>query len=360
MKATIIGAGNTGLAMAAHLAFAGNDVYIYDNDPDTVDLLEESKSIRCSGVLQGSVSIRGATGDISLAVEDSDMIIIMTPAFAHKELAILLGKNLKREIPIILSPGRTCGAIEFQHYFSLQNNTLQPSISETQTVIHTARRYTANSVHVIAIKDSVYLATLEARQSKEVLAALPEGIRAHFSPAKSIIQTSVGNTGMILHCAPLLLNSGWTESPNFGFKHYWDGISPRIAGFLEKIDHERVEVSKALGCELISTTEWLRRSYHSEGSNLFECIRDTPAYEAIDAPETLDHRYIFEDVPCGLVPLEALGRLMDIDMKNTALTIDLASALMEVDFRETGRNLKDFDLKRFFSTLLERSNNEIR
>jgi len=47
-------------------------------------------------------------------------------------------------------------------------------------------------------------------------------------------------------------------------------------------------------------------------------------------------------------------------MKNTSLIIDLASALMEVDFRETGRNLKNFDLQGFFSTLLERSNNESR
>ncbi len=85
-----------------------------------------------------------------------------------------------------------------------------------------------------------------------------------------------------------------------------------------------------------------------------------PAYEAIDAPETLDHRYIFEDVPCVRPTMEALGRLMDIDMKNTSLIIDLASALMEVDFRETGRNLKNFDLQGFFSTLLERSNNESR
>lgn len=360
MKTTIIGAGNTGLAMAAHLAFAGNEVHIYDHNQKSVDLLQETKSIRCSGVLLESAAIAGATTDIALAVDDTDLIIIMTPAFAHKELAILLGQKLKREVPIILSPGRTCGAIEFQHYFDLQNNSIHPIIAETQTVIHTARRYTANSVHVIAIKDSVYLATLEASQSKKVLSDLPDVIRGHFSPGRSIIQTSIGNTGMILHCAPLLLNSGWTESPEFGFKHYWDGISPRIAKFLEKIDHERVEVSKALGCEVISTMEWLSRSYHSKGKNLYERVRDTPAYEAIDAPETLDHRYIFEDVPCGLVPLEALGKLLDIDMKHTGLVIDLASTLTEVDFRETGRNLKDFNLGKFFPTLSERNVNESR
>ncbi|MDD2427323.1 MAG: NAD/NADP octopine/nopaline dehydrogenase family protein [Eubacteriales bacterium] len=359
MKTTIIGAGNTGLAMAAHLALAGNEVYIYDHNQKTVDLLQESKSIRCSGVIQNNASIACATSDVAVALEDTDLIIIMTPAFAHKELAILIGKNLKKEAPIILSPGRTFGAIEFQHYFNLHNNSLQASISETQTVIHTARRYTANSVHIIAIKDSVYLATLEPNQSQEVLSNLPDCIRDHFSPAKSVIQTSIGNIGMILHCAPLLLNSGWTESPEFGFKHYWDGISPRIAKFLEKIDHERVEISKALGCEVISTMEWLNRSYHSEGDTLFERIRDTPAYEAIDAPETLEHRYIFEDVPCGLVPLEAIGKYLGIDMKHTSLIVDLASTLLEVDFRETGRNLRDFNLEKFFPVLSERGAHEI-
>ena len=351
MKTTIIGAGNTGLAMAAHLAFAGNEVFIYDNDRETINLLQETKSIRCSGALQGNATIKNASTDIAPAVEDTDLVIIMTPAFAHKELAILLGQTLKKEVPIILSPGRTCGALEFEHYFALHNNSIKPLIAETQTVIHTARRYTANSVYVIAIKDSVYLASLEAGRSQDILSQLPDVISSHFSPAKSIIQTSIGNTGMVLHCAPLLLNSGWTENPEIGFRHYYDGISPRIAKFLEKIDHERIQVSKAMDCEVISTYDWLNRSYHSEGENLYERIQDTPAYEAIDAPNTLDHRYIYEDVPYGLVPLEALGKLHGIDMKYTTLIIDLASALMDLNFREQGRNLCTFDLQKLSPTL---------
>ena len=91
-----------------------------------------------------------------------------------------------------------------------------------------------------------------------------------------------------------------------------------------------------------------------------ERVRDTLAYEAIDAPETLDHRYIFEDIPCGLVPLEALGKILNIDMRYTGLVIDLASALMELDFRETGRNLRNFDLGKFFPVLSERDANEKR
>jgi len=36
-----------------------------------------------------------------------------------------------------------------------------------------------------------------------------------------------------------------------------------------------------------------------------------------------------------------VGKKLGLDMKNTSLIIDLASSLMEVDFRKIGRNLND-------------------
>ncbi|NLN40986.1 MAG: NADP transhydrogenase subunit alpha, partial [Clostridiales bacterium] len=74
---------------------------------------------------------------------------------------------------------------------------------------------------------------------------------------------------------------------------------------------------------------------------LYECIQNNEAYKTIDAPNTLEHRYIFEDIPHGLVALESVGKKLGLDMKNTSLIIDLASSLMEVDFRRIGRNLND-------------------
>ena len=155
-----------------------------------------------------------------------------------------------------------------------------------------------------------------------------------------MVHTSIGNVGMILHCAPLLLNSGWTESKTNVYKYYYDGITPTVSELIEKIDVERVAVSEALGHKVESTREWLIRTYHVEGNNLYECIQNNEAYKTIDAPRSLKHRYIFEDVPCGLVPLEAIGIKLGLNMGYTTLIIDLASKLMDVDFRETGRNLE--------------------
>jgi opine dehydrogenase len=159
-----------------------------------------------------------------------------------------------------------------------------------------------------------------------------------------MIQTSIGNVGMVLHCAPLLLNTGWTESEKNIYKYYYDGITPTIGKLIEKIDDERVAVSDALGDKVESTKDWFIRTYHVSGNNLFECIQNNEAYKTIDAPGSLKHRYIFEDVPCGLVPLEAIGLKLGLDMSCTTLIIDLASKLLNVDFRATGRNLGDLDI----------------
>lgn len=158
-----------------------------------------------------------------------------------------------------------------------------------------------------------------------------------------MIQTSIGNIGMILHCAPLLLNAGWTESLSNTYKYYYDGITPTIGELIEKIDMERVEISVKMGYRVESAKEWLTRTYHVIGQNIYECIQNNKAYKNIEAPSSLYHRYIFEDIPCGLVPLEAIGKKLGVNMEYTTLIIDLASKLMGVDFRKSGRNLSDLD-----------------
>jgi opine dehydrogenase len=51
-----------------------------------------------------------------------------------------------------------------------------------------------------------------------------------------------------------------------------------------------------------------------------------------------------EDVPFGLVPLEAVGLYFGVDMSHTTLIIDLANKLLDVDFRAQGRNLENLGM----------------
>lgn len=341
MNITIIGAGNSGLAMAAHLSKEGNNVTLWNRSKSTITKLMKTHRINCQGVINGAVEVNLVTDNLEKAIEESDVILITSPANSHKELAKQIAENIKKETLIVLNPGRTFGALEFKNTYEKYDKDFKQTIAETQTIIYTCRKIDESSVNIISLKFDVLISTFDASINKDIILRLPKCIRPYFSPADSMIETSIGNVGMILHCAPLLLNTGWTEGEDKTYKYYYDGITPSIGKLLEKIDKERVMVSKKLGLEVETTTDWLKRTYNVQGKDLYECIQNNEAYKTIDAPSSLEHRYIFEDIPCGLVPLEAIGKRLGLEMKNTGLIIDLASSLLNVNFRQKGRNLNN-------------------
>lgn len=336
MNITVIGAGNSGLAMAAHLSSEGYNITLWNRSRSTIEKLISTHTIHCEGILEDEVKIGLVTDDIKDALKDPDIILVTTPANSHKDIAKLIGENIRRETLIVLNPGRTFGALEFKRIYD-SYNPIEQLIAETQTIIYTCRKTGEDSVKIFSFKSDVLISGLDSRRNEELVTQLPKCIQAYFKPARSIIETSIGNIGMVLHVAPLLLNTGWTENPSNIYKHYYDGITPIIAEFIEKIDQERVNVSEALGYRIETTKEWLIRTYHIQGDNLYECIQNNEAYRTIDAPSSLKHRYIYEDVPCGLVPIESVGLKLGLDMTYTTLTIDLASKLLNEDFREIGR-----------------------
>lgn len=344
MKVTVIGAGNSGIAMAAHLSNEGNEVTLWNRSCATISKLMKTHLMRCVGVVSGEIPIHTITDNINIALKDPDIILITTPANSHKELAELIAKNINKSTVIVLNPGRTFGALEFRNIYEKYNKNHSQIIAETQTIMYTCRKTDEDAVNVIAFKDSVLISSLDVTPNQSIISYLPECIQGYFLPAQSMLQTSIGNVGMVLHCAPLLLNAGWTESEQNIYKYYYDGITPTVGELIEKIDRERVAVSEVLGYKVESTKEWLIRTYHVTGNNLYECIQNNEAYKTIDAPRSLKHRYIFEDVPCGLVPLEAIGLKLGLNMSNTTLIIDLASKLLNVDFRKIGRNLEYLDI----------------
>jgi opine dehydrogenase len=338
MNITIIGAGNSGLAMAAHLAKFENKITLWNRSLKTIEKIIESKTIYVEGVFAGEYTIHNATTDMFIALHDAELVLITTPADSHKELAQLIANNISSELTIIMNPGRTLGVVEFQHYYQ-EISAIPIKIAETQTIIYTCRKIDEQTVNIIAMKKNVLLASKSSEITLDIVSSLPFCLVEYFKPSKSIIDTSFGNVGMILHCAPLLLNTGWTEGLDKSYKYYYDGISPTIANFISKIDIERVAVANKLGSQILTTKEWLENTYGVSGNNLYECIQNNVAYKTIDAPHSLNHRYIFEDVSCGLVPLEIIGNLLGLNMTYTKLTIDLASALLDHDFRKKGRNL---------------------
>lgn len=96
MKITVIGAGNSGLAMAAHLGFEGHEVTLWNRTTATIATLIQTKTIYCQGIINKAVHINQVTDDLAQALQDPELVLITTPASSHKQLAKAIALNLNQ------------------------------------------------------------------------------------------------------------------------------------------------------------------------------------------------------------------------------------------------------------------------
>ncbi len=151
-----------------------------------------------------------------------------------------------------------------------------------------------------------------------------------------MLKTSLDNMGAIFHPALTLLNAGWIEATHGNFQFYIDGVTPSVSHVLDVLDRERVTVAAALGIRAQTALEWLQMAYDATGENLNEAIHNQPGYYGIQAPPTLNHRYIFEDVPMSLVPIAALGQRYGVSVRGMDAIIGLACIVHRTDYWRRG------------------------
>lgn len=334
----VIGAGNQGFAVAGHLAISGHKVNMWNRSFDAFKELIKTHQIECTGAINGL----GAINRISQNINDimAQIIYISTPSVAHDYLAYILSDVVNCDSIIILSPGRTFGAICFEDSLKKYGCKSIPQILETQTIIHTCRKTSARSVQIYALKNNVKVSSIRKDETKRLVKELPLELRKYLSVADNVIETSMGNVGMILHCAPTLMNIGSIESDNISFKFYFDGISKSVADYIEEIDKERLLIANKLRVKLESTVDWINRTYNIYGRSIYESIRNNSAYSDIEAPNTIQHRYLEEDVPYGLVPLEYIAKDLSLKVPYIENTIDTANLIMKKDYRIIGRKIE--------------------
>jgi opine dehydrogenase len=189
----------------------------------------------------------------------------------------------------------------------------------------------------------VSLAAIPATCTNNVIRLL-SGAYPQFTAAVDVMETSMNNFGAIFHPAPTLLNSGHIERGQ-SFEYYLEGITPSIGEMLERLDAERIKIARALGVKAITAREWLEESYGAKGDSIFEAIQNNPAYKGLTAPSGLNTRYIYEDVPCSLVPFSSLGANLGIDTSAINTIIHLANLMTGRNFMEEGRTVEKLGLK---------------
>lgn len=339
----ILGAGAAGKATAAYLALAGHHVRIYSHRHISIEDIANSGTITVQGLINDRTGIELATTEMPLAMETAEVLVITVPSHIHGDIARACARYLRDGQVVLLMPGRVFGALAFRNSCLEHGLNADVVIAETQTIPFTCRLTEAGAVELLAVKDCVKIATLPATGLDRVMGAL-SSVLPMLERAEDVLETGLNSVGGILHPLPTLMNLGWIETDRTDFKHYYEGISPSVAGILEQLDGERIAVGESLDVPMSSVTDWLKNTYAASGATLYQAIRNTSCYETIDAPTSVDHRYLFEDVPTGLVPLASLAAALGIPVPITNLVIDLACVTCDVDFRKSGRTLQKLNI----------------
>lgn len=337
-KFAVLGAGNGGQAMAAYLALKGYEVNLYNRSIDRIESVIKEGGIHLSGIYNGFGKLKKITTSLEEAIEGVEMIMVVTPALAHRYLAQNLSPYLKHGQVIVLNPGRTGGALEFYNVLKSNNCSADIIISEAQTFIYASRVIGPARAKIFGEKKKVAIAAFPSSRTREVIDVLMP-VFPQFSPVENVLKTSLDNIGAVFHPAPTLFNMAWIESTGGSFSYYQQGISPSIARLLEEIDRERMEVATNLGIEPLSARDWLRMAYGARGKTLYDLLQNNNHYLGIGAPSTIDHRYILEDVPMSMVPIASMGREFGVKTPTIEMVINLANIIFKEDFWHKGRTV---------------------
>jgi len=335
----VLGAGPGGMAMAGHLALMGRKVNLFTRNPARLAPIIARGGINVTGEVQGLAMLDVVTTDPEKAIEHAEVLMIVVPAMAHRNIALIIGPYIRDGQIILLNPGRTGGALEFAQVLQTVNPGVRPYLAEAQTLLYASRLTNPGQVHIFGIKNSVALAALPAYQTADILpiihSALPQ-----FVPGDNVLKTGLDNIGAVFHPAITLLNSGRIEDTNGDFQFYLEGVTPAVASILEAIDEERVAVAAALGIRANTAREWLYLAYNAAGKTLLEAMRANPGYRGISAAPTVHHRYISEDVPASLVPIASIGEMLGVRTPAMKSVIYLASIMHGVDYWKNGRTVE--------------------
>jgi len=339
----VMGAGNGGLAMAGHLAIMGFDVILWNRSEERLEGVRKRGGIEVMGAIEGFGRIRTATADVEEALSESDVVMVAIPATGHGYIARISAPYLNPNQIVILNPGRTGGALEFVNILERFEASEGVIIAEAQTFLYASRTVNPYRVMIRRIKNSVPLAALPAYLTPQVLRVVRKAF-PQFVPADTVLNTSFNNIGAVFHPALLLLNTPRVELRE-KFDYYTEGVTPSVARVLEEIDRERVAVAAALGVRTYTAREWLYLAYDVAGRTLYDALRKNSAYEGISAPDTLNHRYITEDVPTSLVPLASIGEMLQVPTPTIRSIVHLACIVHGVNYWEMGRTAETLGLK---------------
>lgn len=331
----VVGAGGEGRAVTAHLSSIGRAVRLCTRNPAQVGGIRRSGSIRASGALTGSFPVAEVTGEPARVAAGCRVLVVAAITTAYRDIAEAFAPHLTDRHVVVLFSGKLCGSAEFAAALAGAGRT---GVDVVETDALFAARPDGDDGVVVHGAKGWNLFSGAAQESVRRCGPLVQELFPWVEPARNLVERGLTDFGAVAHAPIALANLGSIERGE-GLLFYVDGMSDRTVVLLEQVEREFRAVARAYGADLLPMTQVLDRCYGCTTSDLLAAMRSVEAYRTITAPDSLDHRFLREDIASTLVPLEALAERAGLGTPVVSSLINIMGLLSGERFRETGRTL---------------------
>jgi opine dehydrogenase len=357
----IIGAGIGGIYLAAELGVGGFKLRLHDIDDARLADIRAFGGIDVEGERGGFAAVERATSDLREAVDGADVIIIVTGGNAQAAVARLVAPLLDDGQIILLVQGNTGGSLIVRRALDAAGCRAEVIVAEMDNYPYSCRRLAPVRIRPIVAKRWLQIAAFPGNRIAAVHPRLsrlfPQAVAA-----RNALYTGFTNANAMLHVANCVANAARIERGD-GYRFYAEGVTSAVARLYQAINGERVAVAAALGASVPSLEDWFDRVYGVREASLVEtCQRltynsDGP-YQATGTPNSLDHKFITEDVPTGLVPMSALGAAAGVPTPAIDALVAVVRSMTGKDFTAEGRTLERLGLSGMSASEIGRVMNE--
>lgn len=341
MKIAILGAGNSGCALAADYAGRGHEVTLIKtshslHDDNFRHLTENGGVMVMNEFGRESVcQIGHVTRDIS-RVHGQEVVLLCTQTGFHRDVLKQVIPYLEAGQILLINPGYLStayaldmGLTEGVIVAEAESNFIDGRISESGH-FKVGFRNVRNPI-------GIYPAAKTAEAAEKL-----DRLGTPFVYLRSVVEAALHNPNMVVHTVGAIMSIPRIEAADGDYCMYHEVFTPSVWTVLEALDEEKMNILETLGLERLAYVEAckFRNSLDEgrDGKEVFFAYASMP--ERAKGPQSVNSRYITEDVPQGLVLMESLGRVLGINVPVCTALIELASASLKTDFRKEGRTLQ--------------------
>jgi opine dehydrogenase len=306
LRVSILGAGAVAYGAAAYLARAGHDPMLWSPSGERTAELAAGKPLVATNAIEGTSTPRVASSCAD-AVVNADVVMVALPGYGHRHVLDAAAPHLREGQPIIISSHLSFGALYLSRL--LAQRGIRAPIIAWGTTLTTGRQESRTAVNVATVRQRVDLATVPERAGDDGLALCTTLFGEHFVKREGLLAIALSNLNPQNHLAIAMLNltrmergETWGQGEN---------VTPSVGRLIEALDLERLAIAQAFGVSVRTVQEHFSLSFHVPMGSVSEMNQEMHRQgRGGFGPKSAQSRYVLEDVPFGLLPTVALGRLV--------------------------------------------------